>query len=166
MNADLDAFAEESKQIQEASSGIVEKVRNLYPQLLIRNNALTDSDWVLDSGCGYGLTADRTRVVKLQWNQEYAFMFAEGTKHTDTHVGTIKLFLKSRNGIVPFYFNDVALVPNAKSNIISEYWLNRKEYQIIESTKGEYKYILNDNSLAFVAIAVEGVYYIQHQNLK
>jgi cyclopropane fatty-acyl-phospholipid synthase-like methyltransferase len=32
------------------------EVRRKHPELLKRFKVLTDDDWVLDSGCGFGLT--------------------------------------------------------------------------------------------------------------
>ncbi|OWZ08147.1 hypothetical protein PHMEG_00019358 [Phytophthora megakarya] len=76
------------------------------------------SDWVLDSGCGYGLTAEATMFVRKQASEEFRFSFGEGTKLSNTHVGTVKLH---------FQGPDV---------------------------------------LAFVAIAVNGAYYIHSRTLR
>eukprot|EP00644_Phytophthora_capsici_P003681 jgi/Phyca11/129281/e_gw1.82.123.1 len=68
------------------------------------------------------------------------FTFAEGSKHTNTHIGTVKLYLHGPGGIRPFLFTNIALVPHAKSNILSAYWLQKGGYQIIGSAHGDFKF--------------------------
>ncbi|KAK1944242.1 hypothetical protein P3T76_004154 [Phytophthora citrophthora] len=153
---DVDDF--EPKKIQKASTDI-ETVRALYPQLIERT--VTDvscCDWVLDSGCGYGLTADESLFVRKQHSQTCSFTFGEGSKLNNTHVGSVKLYFLGPDGIKPFQFDNMALVPKAKANILS--------YQIVESANGQYKFVLWKRKLAFVAIAVNGAYYVQGRTLR
>ncbi|GMF60967.1 unnamed protein product [Phytophthora fragariaefolia] len=77
------------------------------------------------------------RFVRKEPNAQYMFTFAQGSKHSNTHIGTIKLYLHGPLGIRPFLFENIALVPNATSNILSEFWLRRGEYQILGSLTGE-----------------------------
>jgi hypothetical protein len=72
----------------------------------------------------------------------------------------------SPEGIKPFEFENVALVPKAKVNILSEFWLKQSGYQIVESAKGGFKFVLWKHKLAFVAIAVNGAYYVQGRTLR
>jgi hypothetical protein len=80
----------------------------------------TDDDWVLDSGCGFGLTSDKSNFIEKRVDKSYTFTFGQGSKLHNTYVGSIKLYFYGVTGIEPFYFNNIALVPNATSNIISE----------------------------------------------
>ncbi|GMF33265.1 unnamed protein product [Phytophthora lilii] len=156
-----------SSNIKDASKTVAETVRNLYPELLHRHVAdISRFDWVLESGCGYGLTADASLFTHRERNTEFRFTFGEGTKLCNTHIGTVQLYFLGPQGIKPFRFDNMALVPKAKANILSEYWLKRNGYQIIESGKGEYKFVLWKQQLAFVAIDFNGVYYVQARTLK
>jgi hypothetical protein len=59
-----------SSKIEEGSAAIERTVRNLYPELLQRDETdITRSDWVLDSGCGYSLTANASLFVSKQPSQ-------------------------------------------------------------------------------------------------
>ncbi|GMF47630.1 unnamed protein product [Phytophthora fragariaefolia] len=141
-------------------------VRSLYPFLLNLDDALTSDSWVLDSGCGFGLTSDASKLVEHRPDNGYMFTIAEGSKHMNTHVGTVKLYLHSPKGIKPFLFENIALVPLAKSNILSEFWLTKSGYQILESQSGDFKFVLYEGNLAFVAKAVNGAYYVQNKTIK
>ena len=152
--------------IQELSNQLEKTVSEQYPFLVHRTDPLTKDDWVLDSGCGFGLTTMASAFVTKVPDESMGFTFGEGTILHNTHLGCIKLFFMSPNGIQPFQFDNVALVPGAKSNILSEYWLKRMGYQIVESTKGEYKFVLWKHKLVFVAHAVNGAYYIRHYTLR
>ncbi|OWZ03486.1 LOW QUALITY PROTEIN: hypothetical protein PHMEG_00024774 [Phytophthora megakarya] len=112
-------ISEASSKIKEASMNIESTVRNLNPALLHRNVAdVTHSDWVLDSGCGYGLTADATLFVRKQASEEFRFTFGEGTKLSNTHVGTVKLYCHGPDEIGLFERDNMALVPKAKANVL------------------------------------------------
>ncbi|POM72377.1 LOW QUALITY PROTEIN: Hypothetical protein PHPALM_10913, partial [Phytophthora palmivora] len=106
-------------------SELESKVRFLFPFLLDGDSYLTTDSWVLDSGCGHGLTSEMTRFVRKTPNTQYMFTFAQGSKHSNTHIGTIKLYLCGPKGIKPFLFDNIAMVPHATSNILSEFWLRR-----------------------------------------
>ncbi|EEY59529.1 uncharacterized protein PITG_12095 [Phytophthora infestans T30-4] len=138
-------------------------VRSMYPFLLDSETFLTNDAWVLDSGCGFGLTSEESRFVEKRPDNGYMFTFAEGSKHTNTHIGTVKLYLHGPGGIRPFQFTNIALVPHA---ILSEYWLQRGGYQIIGSANGDFKFVLYKNQLVFVAKAINGAYYIQSKTVK
>ncbi|OWZ01274.1 LOW QUALITY PROTEIN: hypothetical protein PHMEG_00027375, partial [Phytophthora megakarya] len=56
----------------------------------------------------------------------YMFTFEEGSKHSNTHIGTVKLYFQGAQGISPFLFENIALVSHAKSNILREFWLKRE----------------------------------------
>jgi hypothetical protein len=94
------------------------------------------------------------------------FTFGEGTKLHNTHLGTVKLYFSGPCGIKPLIFDNVALVPGAKSNILSEYWLRQVGYRIVESRKGEHKFVLWQHKLVCVAHAVNGAYYIRNKTLQ
>jgi hypothetical protein len=126
-----------SSKIEEASADIEETVRTLYPDLLQRDETdISRSDWVLDTGCGYSLTANASLFVSKQPSQEFRFTFGQGSKLRNTHVGSVQLHFLSPEGKRPFQFEKVAVVPNAKVNILSEFWLNHSGYQIVKSAKG------------------------------
>ncbi|POM81689.1 Hypothetical protein PHPALM_307 [Phytophthora palmivora] len=133
-------------------SELESKVRSLYPFLLDGDSYLTTDSWVLDSGCGHGLTSEMTRFVRKPPNTQYMFTFAQGSKHSNTHIGTIKLYLCGSKGIKPFLFDNIAMVPHATSNILSEFWLRRSGYQIIGSLSGKFKFVIFDNELIAKAI--------------
>ncbi|OWZ22115.1 hypothetical protein PHMEG_0003232 [Phytophthora megakarya] len=59
----------------------------------------TDGHREHDPGCGYGLTADVTLFVRKQASEEFRFTFGEGTKLSNTHVGTVKLYFHGPDGI-------------------------------------------------------------------
>eukprot|EP00644_Phytophthora_capsici_P002888 jgi/Phyca11/48804/gw1.85.99.1 len=143
-----------------------DKVRLHFPCLLQSGVGLTKDSWVLDSGCGFGLTGDASKFVTKRPDTGYTFTFAQGSKHSNTHPGTVKLYFFGPDGIRPFLFENIALVPHATSIILSEYWLKREGYQIVGSLTGEYKFVLYENSLVFVAKAINGAYYLQHQTIK
>eukprot|EP00644_Phytophthora_capsici_P003125 jgi/Phyca11/103108/e_gw1.7.539.1 len=129
-----------------------DKVRLHFPCLLQSGVGLTKDSWVLDSGCGFGLTGDASKFVTKRPDTGYTFTFAQGSKHSNTHLGTVKLYFFGPDGIRPFLFENIALVPHAKSNILSEYWLKREGYQIVGSLTGEYKFVLYENSLWHVKL--------------
>ncbi|OWZ22114.1 hypothetical protein PHMEG_0003231 [Phytophthora megakarya] len=52
----------------------------------------------------------------------------------------------------------MTLVPKAKANILSEFWLKQRG--------GGYKFVLWRHKLGFVAIEVNGAYYIQSHTLR
>ncbi|GMF21560.1 unnamed protein product [Phytophthora fragariaefolia] len=159
--------SEASGKIEAGSKAIEETVRTLYPELLRRDGTdISQCDWVLDSGCGYGLTANASLFVSKKLSQEFRFTFGEGSKLSNTHIGSVKLYFLGPDGIQPFYFDNMALVPKAKANILSEYWLKKTGYQIVESVRGGYKFVLWKQKLAFVAVAVNGAYYIQARTLR
>ncbi|EGZ30314.1 hypothetical protein PHYSODRAFT_419271, partial [Phytophthora sojae] len=136
-------------------------VSRLYSFLLVPITELTGNSWVLDTGCGYGLTASESVFVTKQPNSDYVFTFGQGSKLRNTFVGTVKLFLMSPTGVKSVQFSDIALVPHAKSNILSEFWLKRAGYQIVASNSGLYKFILWKHKLIFVAKSFNGAYYVQ-----
>ena len=70
-----------AERIKEMCIGIEKEVRKHYPFLLRRVNVLTDNDWVLDSGCGHGLSPDSSKFTRLRTNSSYIFTFGEGTKY-------------------------------------------------------------------------------------
>ncbi|KAE8912299.1 hypothetical protein PF007_g25767 [Phytophthora fragariae] len=142
------------------------KVRTLYPFLLDDDLYLTSDSWVLDSGCGHGLTSETARFVQKEPNTQYMFTFAQGSKHSNTHLGTIELYLRGPQEIRPFLFENIVLVPDATSNILSEFWLRRGGYQIFGSLTGEYKFVCFANELVFIAKAINGAYYIQNRTLQ
>eukprot|EP00644_Phytophthora_capsici_P014094 jgi/Phyca11/99013/e_gw1.3.1027.1 len=146
-------------------SELEEKVRILYPFLLTEDSILTTDSWVLDSGCGHGLTSEITRFVSKRSNSQYMFTFAQGSKHSNTHIGTIKLYLRGPNGIKPFLFDNIAMVPHSTSDILSEFWLRCSGYQILGSLRGKFKFVLYDNEFEFVAKAINGAYYLQNITL-
>ncbi|GMF48154.1 unnamed protein product [Phytophthora fragariaefolia] len=114
--------SEASGKIEAGSKAIEETVRTLYPELLRRDGTdISQCDWVLASGCGYGLTANASLFVSKKLSQEFIFTFGEGSKLNNTHIGSAKLYFLGPDGIQPFYFDNMALVPKAKANILSEY---------------------------------------------
>ncbi|OWZ10388.1 hypothetical protein PHMEG_00016765 [Phytophthora megakarya] len=141
-----------------------DKIRSLYLDLLDATFLTTDS-WVLDSVCGFGLTSDQTKFVELRSDKGYMFTFAEGSKHSNTHIGTVKLYFQSTQGIRPFLFENIALVPHATSNILSEFWLKREGCQIITSRLGKFKFVFYDNKLVFLKKAINGAYYLQNKTV-
>ncbi|POM68886.1 Retrovirus-related Pol Polyprotein, partial [Phytophthora palmivora] len=106
-----------------------------------------------------------TRFVRKTPNTQYMFTFAQGSKHSNTHIGTIKLYLCGPKGIKPFLFDNIAMAPHATSSILSEFWLRRSGYQIIGSLSGKFKFVLFDNELVFIAKAINGAYYVQNKTL-
>ncbi|GMF23563.1 unnamed protein product [Phytophthora fragariaefolia] len=127
--------------IESTAMMLEDTVRSLYPFLLNLDDALTSDSWVLDSGCGFGLTSDASKLVEHRPDNGYMFTFAEGSKHMNTHVGTVKLYLHSPKGIKPFLFENIALVPLAKSNILSEIWLNRLNAKGFQRTHRPCKHV-------------------------
>ncbi|GMF37175.1 unnamed protein product [Phytophthora fragariaefolia] len=125
---------------------------------------ISQCDWVLDSGYGYGLTANASLFVSKKLSQEFRFTLGEGSKLSNTHIGSVKLYFLGSDGIQPFYLENMALVPKAKANILSEYWLKKTGYQIVESVRGGYKFVLWKQKLVIVAIAVMGhtIYRLVH----
>ncbi|OWY94132.1 hypothetical protein PHMEG_00036224, partial [Phytophthora megakarya] len=78
---------------------------------------------VLDSSCGHGLTSEMAHFVTKRPNIKFIFTFAHGSKHSNTHIGTIKLYFSGPKGIRPFLFENIAMVPRATLNILSEFRL-------------------------------------------
>ncbi|GMF34342.1 unnamed protein product [Phytophthora fragariaefolia] len=77
---------------------------------------------VLDSGCGgYGLTANDSHFVSKKLSQDFRFTLGEGSKLSNTHIGSVQLYFWGPDGIQSFYFDNMALVPKATANILSEY---------------------------------------------
>ncbi|POM60386.1 hypothetical protein PHPALM_30767 [Phytophthora palmivora] len=146
-------------------SELESKVRSLYPFLLDGESYLTTDSWVLESGCGHGLTSEMTQFVRKKPNTQYMFTFAQGSKHSNTHIGTIKMYLRGPKGIRPFLFDNKAMVPHATSNILSDFWLRRSGYEIIGSLSGKFKFVLFDNELVFIAKAINEAYYVQNKKL-
>ncbi|KAG3110598.1 hypothetical protein PI125_g9874 [Phytophthora idaei] len=155
-----------AQELDRIAMELEDMVRSMYPFLLECGNGLTSESWVLDSGCGFGLTSDASKLVEQRPNNGYMFTFAEGSKHTNTHVGTVKLYLRGPNGVKPFLLENIALVPHAKSNILSEYWLQRGGYKIVSSPTGEFKFVLYGNMLVFVAKAINEAYHVQNQTVR
>ncbi|OWZ11411.1 Transposable element [Phytophthora megakarya] len=141
-----------------------DKVRSWYPDLLDATFLTTDS-WVLDSGCGFGLISNQTKFVELRSDKGDMFTFADGSKHSSTHIGTVKLYFQGPQGIRPFLFENIALVPHAKSNILSEFWLKSEGYQIITLRLGKFQFVFYDNKLVFLPKAINGAYYLQNKNV-
>ncbi|POM74084.1 Hypothetical protein PHPALM_9003 [Phytophthora palmivora] len=130
-NVTVSSVAEE---LEEKSQAFDEKVSQLYPHLLRPLIELTDNYLVLDTGCGYGLTGCTSAFVDKKPNSDYIFTFGQGSKPRNTYVDSIKLSLVSPSGIKSIQFNNIALVPHAKSNIFSEYWIKKAEYQFTASS--------------------------------
>ncbi|KAK1930907.1 hypothetical protein P3T76_013496 [Phytophthora citrophthora] len=88
--------------------------------------------------CGFGLTSGTTKFQEMRPNRGYMFTFAQGSKHSNTHIGTVKMYLHEPDGIRPYLFENIALVPHAKSNILSELTLKQCGYQnwvpVLDST--------------------------------
>ncbi|POM64446.1 Hypothetical protein PHPALM_20015 [Phytophthora palmivora] len=104
-----------------------------------------------------------TRYVKKKPSTRYMFTFDLGSKHSNTHISTIKLYLRGPKGIRLFLLDNTAMVPHATSNILSEFGLRRSGYQIIGSLSGKFKFVLFDNELVFNAKALNGAYYVQNK---
>ncbi|GMG16292.1 unnamed protein product [Phytophthora fragariaefolia] len=120
---------------------VEDKVRTVYPYLLDDDSHLTKDSWMLNSGCGRGLTSEVKHFISMKPNRQYMFTFAQGSKLSNTHIGTINLYLHGPHGIRLFLFKNVAIVPNVTSNILSELWLRRSGYQILGSLRGEFKFV-------------------------
>ncbi|GMF67065.1 unnamed protein product [Phytophthora fragariaefolia] len=95
------------------------------------------------SGCGYSLTANVSLFVSKKVSQEFKFTFGEGSKLSNTHIVSVKLYLLGPDGIQSFYFDNMTL-----------------------SVRGGYKFVMWKQKLAFVAIAVNVAYYIQARTLR
>ncbi|OWZ00295.1 hypothetical protein PHMEG_00028549 [Phytophthora megakarya] len=68
-----------------------------------------------EPGYGAKLTSEQDQA-----SEEFRFTFGEGTKLSNTHVGTVKLYFQGPDGIRPFEFDNMQLVPKALANILSE----------------------------------------------
>lgn len=122
------AFTETRKEFGRMQMRPEDKVRCENPQLFDSGSFLTSDSWVLDSRCGLGLTCDGAKVVEKNPDTGYMFTFAQESKHSNTHIGTVKVYLHGLSGIRPFLFENIALVPQASSNIFSEFWLKQGGY--------------------------------------
>ncbi|GMF57824.1 unnamed protein product [Phytophthora fragariaefolia] len=119
-NAKVASAAEE---LEREAKAFEDTVCQCYPFLLKPLNELTENSWVLDTGCDHGLTGRASVFVTKSPNENYMFTFGQGSKLRNTHLGTIKLHIMSPTGTKVVQFSNRALVPNATSIILSEYWL-------------------------------------------
>ncbi|GMF32064.1 unnamed protein product [Phytophthora fragariaefolia] len=115
-----EAIAETARGIESMTMMLEDTVRSLYPFLLNLDDALTSDSWVLDSGCGFGLTSDASKLVEHRPDNGYMLTFAEGSKHMNTHVALEFWFKKSgyhiielQSGDFKFYEGNLAFVAKA-----------------------------------------------------
>ncbi|GMF46204.1 unnamed protein product [Phytophthora fragariaefolia] len=81
------------------SKAIEETGISLHPELLRRDGTdISQSDWVFDSGSGYGLTANASLFVSMKLTQEFRFTFGEGWKLSNTHIGSVKIYFLGPDG--------------------------------------------------------------------
>ncbi|GMF54998.1 unnamed protein product [Phytophthora fragariaefolia] len=69
------------------AKAIEDTVSQCYPFLLKPLNELTENFWVLDTGCGHGLTGRASVFVAKSPNDDYMFTFGQGSKLRNTHLG-------------------------------------------------------------------------------
>ncbi|GMF30798.1 unnamed protein product [Phytophthora fragariaefolia] len=78
-------IAETTKTFAGILTELEKKVRSFYPYLLEVEMYLTTNSWVLDSGCGHGLTSEMVQFVRKEPNTQYMFTFAQSSKHSNTY---------------------------------------------------------------------------------
>lgn len=149
-----------SSSLQEIIEDMDSTVRLHYPYLL-SERTMSNHEWVLDSGCGQHLTGRRDLFSLLKDNTRIVFTFGQGSKLSSNHIGIIHVGFDSVDGIRTFRIHNVAYVPGAKSNIVSENGLKHDGYQIVTSNCAKYKYVLRDGTLQFVGVCIKGAYYIK-----